>query len=185
MTITVFVYILTLVIIIKNIKNLAYSAIFTALMVAVSVVYIPLAIPITLQTFVVFLALLVLGGKMGSLSVLTYILLGLIGLPVFSGFKSGFSAVLSPTGGYIIGLLAICITYMISNCLFKGKFKKTSLIIGTALCYLVGSLWYMAYSGENSFLAILSVCVFPFIIPDLIKLFVAKIIADKIKRVVL
>lgn len=169
-------------IVIKNIKNIAFSALFTALMVAFSLMYIPLTVPITLQTFAVFLSLLVLGSKWGLVSVATYMLLGFVGLPVFSGFRSGPSALLSPTGGYLIGLLLICLVYDLLDKIFKGKYKRISLLIGLMLCYFVGSLWYMIFSGEGSFWAVFSVCVAPFIIPDIIKLIFAFIIAKRIGK---
>lgn len=168
-------------IVIKNIKNIAFSALFTAVMAVLSLIYIPLTIPITLQTLAVFLSLLILGAKWGSISVLTYILLGVVGLPVFSGFKSGIAALLSPTGGYVIGLLVICLTYLLFNCFFKGRFKNLGLIIGLILCYLIGSVWYMLFSGEESFLAVVTVCVLPFLVPDTIKLIIANLIAKKVK----
>ena len=171
-----------MVIDIKNIKNIAFSALFTALMVAFSLMYIPLTVPITLQTFAVFLSLLVLGSKWGFVSVATYMLLGFVGLPVFSGFRSGPSALLSPTGGYLIGLLLICLTYALLDKLFKGKYKRISLFLGLLICYLAGSFWYMLFSGEGSLWAVFSVCVAPFIIPDIVKLIFAFIIAKRIGK---
>ena len=168
-------------IIIKNIKDITFSALFTALMVALSLIHIPLTVPITLQTFAVFLSVLVLGTKKGFLSVAVYILLGLIGLPVFSGFRSGPSAVLSQTGGYIVGLLLIPLVYALFNYIFKGKLKRISLFIGLIACYITGSIWYMIFIGEGSFTAIFTVCVLPFIIPDIIKLHLAFILAKRIK----
>lgn len=181
MTDLVFLYIISLVIVIKNIKDICFSALFTAVMVVLSLIYIPLIVPITLQTFAVFLSLLVLGEKKGTASVTAYILLGLVGLPVFSGFRSGLNVLLSPTGGYILGLLLICFIFAVLNRAFKGKFKNLSLIIGLICCYIIGSLWYMIFTGADSFFAVLTVTVLPFIIPDIIKLFLAYIIAKRIK----
>lgn len=170
-------------IIIKNIKDITFSALFTALMVALSLIYIPLTVPITLQTFAVFLSILVLGEKKGLLSVAVYILLGLVGLPVFSGFRSGFSAILSPTGGYILGLVLIPLVYALFNRIFKGKLKRISLFIGLVACYITGSIWYMFFAGTGSLLVILTVCVLPFIIPDIIKLHLAFILAKRIEKI--
>ena len=170
-------------IVIKNIKDITFSALFTALMVALSLIYIPLTVPITLQTFAVFLSILVLGSKKGFVSVAVYILLGLVGLPVFSGFRSGFSAILSPTGGYILGLLLIPLGYALFNFIFKGKLKRISLFIGLIACYIAGSIWYMIFVSESSFFAVLTVCVLPFIIPDVIKLIFAFILAKRIEKI--
>lgn len=168
-------------IVIKNTKDIAFSALFTAVMVVLSLIYIPMPVPITLQTFAVFLSLLILGEKKGAASVIAYILLGLVGLPVFSGLRSGLSALLSPTGGYIIGLVLICVIFAVLNRVFKGKFKILSLITGLIFCYLTGSLWYMFFTGTESFFAVLTVTVIPFIIPDFIKLFLAYEISKRIK----
>ena len=138
-------------------------------------------VPITLQTFAVFLSLLILGAKKGTASVIAYLLLGLVGLPVFSGFHSGLSALLSPTGGYVLGLFLICLIFAVLNKVFKGRFKILSLITGLIICYLTGTLWYVIFTGEKSFFAVLTVTVLPFIIPDIIKLFLAYIIAKRIK----
>lgn len=175
--------ILKSVIVIKNIKDICFSALFTAVMVVLSLIYIPLTVPITLQTFAVFLSLLILGEKKGTASVIVYILLGLVGLPVFSGFRSGPSALLSPTGGYILGLLLICIVYAVLNRVFKAKFKNLSLMIGLICCYLIGSLWYMIFTGTDSFFAVLTVTVLPFIIPDVIKLSLANMVAKRIEKI--
>lgn len=89
--------------------DMAYIAIFTVLMAVCSWISIPATVPFTLQTFGVFVAVGVLGGKRGSLAVLIYILLGVIGVPVFAGFSGGIGAILGTTGGYILGFLFFCI----------------------------------------------------------------------------
>lgn len=85
--------------------DLAYIAIFAVLIAICSWISIPMTVPFTLQTFGVFMAVGVLGGKRGSLAVLVYILLGAIGVPVFAGFSGGLGILLNNTGGYIIGFL--------------------------------------------------------------------------------
>jgi len=88
--------------------DMAYIAIFAVLIAICSWISIPMTVPFTLQTFGVFMAVGVLGGKRGSLAVLVYILLGAIGVPVFAGFSGGFGILLNNTGGYIIGFLFSC-----------------------------------------------------------------------------
>ena len=85
--------------------DLAYIAIFAVLIAICSWISIPMTVPFTLQTFGVFMAVGVLGGKRGSLAVLVYILLGVIGVPVFAGFSGGLGILLNNTGGYSIGFL--------------------------------------------------------------------------------
>ena len=86
-------------------QELARAALFAALIAICSWISIPTAVPFTLQTFAVFLALGVLGGKLGTLSVAVYLLLGAVGLPVFAGFQGGLGALLGATGGYLAGFL--------------------------------------------------------------------------------
>ena len=85
--------------------DIAFIAMFSAILAVCSWISIPAAVPFTLQTFGVFLAVGVLGGKRGTLTVLTYILMGMIGVPVFAGFSGGIGCLLGSTGGYIIGFL--------------------------------------------------------------------------------
>lgn len=85
--------------------DMVYIAVFAVLIAICSWISIPMTVPFTLQTFAVFLAVGVLGGKRGSLAVLIYILLGAVGIPVFAGFSGGIGQLLGNTGGYIIGFL--------------------------------------------------------------------------------
>ena len=91
-------------------QELARAALFAALIAICSWISIPTAVPFTLQTFAVFLALGVLGGKLGTLSVAVYLLLGAVGLPVFAGFQGGLGALLGATGGYLAGFLLTALT---------------------------------------------------------------------------
>ena len=85
--------------------DIVYIAVFAVIMAICSWISIPAAVPFTLQTFGVFIAVGILGGKRGTLSVLVFILLGAIGVPVFAGFSGGIGVLAGTTGGYIIGFL--------------------------------------------------------------------------------
>ena len=85
--------------------DIVYIAVCAALMAVCSWIQIPTVVPFTLQTFAVFFAVYFLGGKKGTLAVFIYILLGMVGLPVFAGFKGGFGALFGMTGGYIMGFI--------------------------------------------------------------------------------
>ena len=89
-----------------SVRDMAYIAVFAVIMAVCSWISVPYVVPFTLQTFAVFLAVGVLGGKRGTLAVLIYILLGCVGLPVFAGFSGGIGVVLGSTGGYIVGFLS-------------------------------------------------------------------------------
>ena len=168
--------------------NLVYIAIGAALIVICSWISIPTAVPFTLQTFAVFLLLLLLGGKRGTLSVIVYILLGLVGLPVFAGFSGGPGVLLGSTGGYIIGFIFMGLIHICASKFFENNSltEVISLIIGLIVCYAFGSVWfmyiYMRDTGEVGFVTVLLWCVIPFIVPDLIKLALAFLISKRVKR---
>ena len=152
--------------------DMVYIAVFAVLIAICSWISIPTTVPFTLQTFAVFLAVGVLGGKRGSLSVLIYILLGAVGIPVFAGFSGGFGILLGSTGGYIIGFLFSALLMWGMEALLG---KKTwvlglSMVLGLIVCYAIGTVWFMAVYTKNSgpvgLAAVLSWCVIPFIIPD-------------------
>ena len=167
---------------------MVYIALGTALITICSWISIPAAIPFTLQTFAIFAILGMLGGKRGTYSVILYVLLGAIGLPVFSGFKSGFGVILGTTGGYIVGFILSGLLYWLFTNLIGKKIWMSFLfmIIGLLICYAFGTAWFMyAYTkntGAVGVLSALSWCVFPFIIPDIIKILLALFISKKVKR---
>ncbi|MCD7836026.1 MAG: biotin transporter BioY [Lachnospiraceae bacterium] len=162
--------------------DIVYIAIFAALIAVCSWISIPMAVPFTLQTFGVFLAVYLLGGKRGTISVLVYILLGAVGLPVFAGFKGGIGALLGSTGGYIIGFLFSALIMWAFEKLFGKKLwvYALSMLLGLIVCYAFGTVWFMVvYARSNdavSLITVLGWCVFPFIIPDLVKIALALII---------
>lgn len=178
-----------------NLKNSIFDAVVIALFAALTAVCawitIPSVIPFTLQTFGIFLCLGLLGGRRGTVSVLIYILLGLVGLPVFSGFKGGIAAIVGPTGGYIIGFVCSALVYWLITKLTNEKLymQAVSFIIGLAVCYAFGTVWFVeVYSAKVEpigYAAALSMCVLPFIIPDLIKigfaLLLIRLVKPKIK----
>lgn len=173
-----------------SLKELCRIALFTALTAVCAQIVVPAAVPFTLQLFAVLLAAGLLGAWQAGASVLIYILLGAVGLPVFSGFRSGISHLLGATGGYITGFL---FTAIISGLLIK-KFKNSfwgtvlSMLIGTVVCYALGTaqymLVYMNSGDEKTFLYTLSVCVVPFIIPDIVKIFLAAVCAGRLKKII-
>ena len=176
----------------KKIKvlDMAYIAIGAVLIAICSWINIPTEVPFTLQTFAVFFVLMLLGGERGTISILIYILLGAVGVPVFAGFSAGIGILFGNTGGYILGFIFIGLIYILFTRVFKMKnifFKVLALVIGLAICYAFGSIWFMHIyirdSGEVGLFAVLGWCVFPFIIPDLIKMALAVIIAKRIQPV--
>lgn len=170
--------------------DMAYIAIFTVIMAICSWISIPMAVPFTLQTFGVFVAVGVLGGKRGTLAVLIYILLGAIGLPVFAGFSGGIGALISTTGGYIAGFLFSALVMWGMEKLWGKKpvVQVLSMVIGLIACYAAGTAWFMFIYAKNTGAiglgTVLGWCVIPFIIPDLVKIGLAFAISKKVRKYV-
>ena len=163
--------------------DLVYIGIFAALIAVCAWLSIPMAIPFTLQTFAVCLTAALLGAKRGTLTIAIYILLGMIGVPVFTGFKSGIAVITGPTGGYVAGFIftALIIGFAADKLGSKLWITILSMIIGVATCYLFGTVWYMiAY--KTSFVSALSLCVVPFILPDLVKIILAAVLTGRLKK---
>lgn len=155
----------------------------TVVIILCSWITIPFPVPFTLQTFGLYCTLLILGGKRGTLSLLLYILLGAVGLPVFSGFSSGIGHLLSPLGGYIWGFALCALLYLCTEKFTNKNYKRKAmaLFLGTALCYCAGTLWFVFSAGNyTSLWQIFVLCVLPFIIPDIIKIIFAVFISKRI-----
>lgn len=170
--------------------DLAYIGIFTAIITVCSWISIPTAVPFSLQTFAIFLALLLLGGKNGFFAVCAYLLLGAVGVPVFTGFKGGIAALVGNTGGYLLGFLLLAGLYwlMSAHCGDTLLWQTLALAGGLLLCYAFGTAWFMFLyikaNGAVSLLTVLGWCVFPFLLPDAAKLAFALFLAKKLKRFV-
>lgn len=168
--------------------DMVYIAVFTVLMAICSWISIPFTVPVTLQTFGVFMAVNILGGKRGTLAVLVYILLGAIGLPVFAGFTSGVGVILGSTGGYIAGFLASALVMWGIEKIFGRKpiMQIISMVLGLFVCYAFGTVWFMVVyartTGPVSLMTVLGWCVIPFIIPDLVKIVLAYVVSGRVKK---
>ncbi len=156
--------------------ELVYMATFAILIAACSWISIPATVPFTMQTFAVFLTVMLLGGKRGTMTVTVYLLLGAVGAPVFANFSGGLGALLGSTGGYLIGFLGTALLYWLAEKYVRQNklLESAILIAGLILCYAIGTLWFMvvytANTGEIGVMTALGWCVFPYVIPDLIKL---------------
>ncbi len=167
-------------------KDMAYIALMAVLISVCSWLSIPAAIPFTMQTYAIFTALLLLGGRRGSIAVLLYILMGAVGLPVFSGFTGGIGKLMGPSGGYIIGFVFTALCYRLSERFFGRRFgvRLAGMAVGLAVCYAFGTVWFVqVYSAASSisYASALGVCVFPFIIPDAAKMALA-FLTDRVVR---
>ena len=158
---------------------LCYAAVGVALITVCSWLSVPvLTVPFTLQTFAIFFVLGLLGTRLGLLTVAAYLLLGIAGVPVFSGFGAGLARLLGPTGGYIGGFLLSCVVTGPLMRLARDNpvWQYLAMLAGLVVCYAMGTVWY-AYVGGNltwaGLLSALMVCVVPFVAVDAAKLLVA------------
>lgn len=161
--------------------------IMVALMAALTCVLAPLSIaigpvPISLTNLVVYFSVILLGKKYGTLSYIIYLLIGLVGMPVFSKFQGGVSILAGPTGGYIIGFIFMAFIAGIFIEKFDGnKFMyAVGMIIGTLVVYAFGTVWF-CYIMNMGVMKALSLCVFPFVLVDLAKIILAVIIGPQMK----
>ena len=167
-----------------NLRTMAYISVTSVLIVICAWLTVPSVIPFTMQTFGIFFALLFLGGKKGTASILIYLLLGALGLPVFSGISGGVGRLFGATGGYMLGFILTGIIYIIFEKVFGLSLKASvaALVFGLLVCYIFGTLWFSVYKENTDFVSALSVCVIPFIIPDLLKLSLAVVLVKRLKK---
>lgn len=167
-------------------RDLAYIGMFAVLITITSWISIPTAVPFTLQTFGIFVTVGLLGGKRGSMAVLLYLFMGFTGLPVFAGFRGGPGVLLGNTGGYLLGFLLSALFMWLTERLYKRTFVTffISMIAGQAICYAFGTLWFLYLYGRTTgsmgITAVLSWCVIPFLIPDLLKMILAAGVTRKL-----
>ena len=169
-----------------------YQLTRTAVMAAVICVLGPISmaipispVPISLASMAVYLAVTVLGMKLGTLSCLIYLLLGLVGLPVFSGGSAGAAKLFGPTGGYLVGYLFLA---LIAGA-FVGRYTENKwksiafaalgMVLGTMVLYALGTAW-LAYSAGMDFQAALWAGVIPFIPGDLVKMVIAVLLGSAV-----
>lgn len=159
---------------------------FAAVLCVLAIITIPIGqVPITMALLGVFLTAAILPPVSATISVLVYILIGVVGVPVFSNFGAGVGVLMGATGGYLMAypLMALAVSGLLK--LFKGRWYGYWLGITAALllCYGLGTLWFCKVTGTG-FMAALAVCVFPFIPFDLAKAavtFGVKLAFDKVK----
>lgn len=159
----------------NSVKTMTMCAIMAALMCILGPMSIPIgAVPISFTNLVIYLAVYLLGAKMGCISYLIYMLLGAVGLPVFSGYTGGIAKLAGPTGGYLVGfiLLALISGIVLEKTNRNVIWSFVGMVAGTAVAYLFGTVWFVIQAQCTVSYAV-SVCVFRFIPFDLIKMVIA------------
>lgn len=168
-----------------NTRQLVFCALFAALIVVFAQVQIPLPglVPISLATFAVMMAGLLLGWKYGLLAVAVYVLLGAVGVPVFAGFKGGLGALTGPTGGYIIGYLPYAALAGLPNQKPQDSFwgRCGLLALGTLACYALGTAWFIHATGRT-LAESMGLCVLPFLPGDAVKIALASFLAPRLRK---
>ena len=169
-------------------KLTTYQMAVTALMAAVMCVLGPLtvpigAVPISLANFVICLTAWLLGPRFGTLSVAVYLCIGLIGVPVFSGYGAGLAKLAGPTGGYLVGylLLALIGGLFIEKSNGNPVVSGIGLVLGDAACYVLGTAWFV-FQMQCELGYALSVCVYPFIALDLAKIVVSCVVGALLRK---
>ena len=170
-----------------SVRDMTLMAMMTALIAVCAWVTVPMTIPFTMQTFGMFMALKLLGGKRGTVTILLYILLGAAGAPVFSGFRGGISVLAGPTGGYIAGFLLGGGLYWVTEKWRTNGKRDLAVLLGSLLvCYGFGTVWFMTVMGNRGtpmgLFQALGLCVVPYILPDLIKLVLAERISGRLRK---
>jgi len=162
-------------------------SLFSALTAVGAFIYIPLyPVPLTLQTLFTLLAGMTLGSVMGASSQIIYVLLGVVGLPVFAGFKAGIGILFGPTGGFLLGF--IISAYVIGRIIETIKEKNifyylVAGLIGTIILYIVGITQLSLVTGKKKKKAI-TVGMLPFLPGDILKIIAASFIASKLKPII-
>ena len=169
-----------------KVKDMTLTAVMAALICIAGPLTIAAGpVPLSLATFAVMLAGAVLGKKRGTAAVGLYLLIGIIGIPVFSGFSGGFQKLAGVTGGYLAGYLPCAfLTGLGAERAEKEKRKwmlPAMMVLGTAVLYTVGTAWFMIQTG-NGLGAALGLCVLPFLPGDAAKIAAVTVIAPAVKK---
>lgn len=170
--------------------QMAEIALMSAVLCIVSPFSVPVPmspVPFSLSLLAVYLTAVILGAKQSAVCVLIYLLLGMVGLPVFSGFSGGIGVLFGPTGGYLAGYLPCAlITGWVTNAKKgNGSFLQNigAMTVGTGACYFLGTIWFLAVmDGSYSIAQALLVCVVPYLIFDMIKIAAAAAVVLPMKK---
>ena len=168
-------------------RDLIITALFTSLTAVGGFISIPIGtVPITLQTLFVILSGLILGARLGTLSQITYVILGLIGVPIFAGGTGGLTSVVSPTFGFLLSFIVAA--YVIGKLTEKNKSVSNiiySVILGSFVIYVIGVPYFYfiftKYLGKSiNFYSALKYACIPFIPGDIIKATISIILAKQL-----
>lgn len=166
-------------------KELTLTALLAAIICILGPIALPISIspvPISLGTLAIYFVVAVSNFKIGFVSVILYLLIGLVGVPVFASYTAGVGKLMGPTGGYLIGFIFIALTYGVSTKFIKNYLIASivGILLGTAVCYLFGTLW-LGFQLEKTFAQALMIGVIPYLPGDFAKLVLALLLALPIR----
>ena len=165
-----------------KLRNMTRCAVLAAVLAICAWLSVPMGDQaISMQTFALFLTLLLLGGRDGTATIVVYLLLGVAGLPVFSGFRGGIAVLLGPTGGYLWGFLGAAGLYWI---LERRTKPWLCMILGLLFCYVCGTVWYYYMYTPGAIWPVVVTCVVPYLLPDGVKLLLALLLSQRLKQFV-
>lgn len=189
----------------KSTKNRAFIydlvliSVSAALITICSWISIPLGpVPFTLQTLGILAVMLTAGGRRGTIAILVYLALGAVGAPVFAGFKGGIMSFIGPTGGFLIGFILAALVYWLLEKLILKRLMTTPVktwifgmlgfIVFEIIMYIAGVIWFMtvyaAQTGPVGLATVMTWCVIPFIIPDIVKMAAAVLIGERASKLI-
>ena len=171
----------------KSLHRLTACALMAALLCVLGPLSVPIGpIPLTLATLVIYLLTYIVGTWDATISVLLYLLLGAVGLPVFSGYQGGLARLAGPTGGYLAGFLLLPIVggLLMERAKRKPILTGVAMAAGTAVLYFFGTAWFVFLTGNDLGTA-LSLCVYPFVPFDLLKIVLAVALGKPIRDALL
>lgn len=164
------------------VKTIAVIGVITAITCILAPLSVPIGeVPISLTNLVIYFGLYVLGTRRETISYIVYLLIGLVGVPVFASFTAGPAKLFGPTGGYLIGFIpmAVIAGIFIEKSGRKFVLGMVGMVIGTTVCYALGTVWFVLIM-KTPVQAALATCVYPFIVFDVIKMALAALIGPQI-----
>lgn len=168
-----------------SVRDICYAGLFAAVIAVMAQISIPmpLGVPMTMQTFAITLAAVVLGSKLSAIATLVYLLLGAVGVPVLANFSGGIDKFVGPTGGFLISfpIMAYIIGLGVEHRdAFKGAFP-VAVVVGTVVNYIVGVILFVIVAHSTVSVAV-SACVLPFIPTAIIKAVLACVLGLNIRK---
>ena len=169
-----------------KVKDMTLTAVMAALICVAGPLTVAVGpVPLSLATFAVYLAGAILGKKRGTIAAGLYLVIGIIGVPVFSGFSGGFQKLAGVTGGYLVGYLPCAVLTGLGAERAEREGRKWVLpamtVLGTVILYIVGTAWFMIQT-KNTLGAALGLCVLPFLPGDAVKIAAVALITPAVKK---